>query len=767
MSTQSLAYNRSLIDRYTEQPSTLPEAIRSEVEALFGGGAEGVIQLYAFADLNAQLKLDGQWICLGAHYVALSKELDPGDIDTQLVARSKIQHVREIPGLSCTTLILEGDADEAPLLKIRYSHRQQQSISGIVFVLKQALEGASYATPDADDHYADSGATPIRKGQASVSTSNSSVFFRLLGYLKPYWGRTSIGMIAAVLMTASALAPPYLAGRLLDEVIRPFSESQIDWEIANNLAWGLIWSLAAVMLRRQFFLWVRLRCLAAIGEFVARDLRRQTYSHLHSLSMGYFSSKRTGSLISRVSTDSDRIWDFVAFGIVEASVSVLQIVGVTIVLLLLDWQLALVVMVPLPFIFALIVNNGFQMHRGFMRIWRKWSDMTSVLGDTIPGMRVVMAFDQSDRERKRFNGENEAVLEKAQDINIIWTAFWPLLVLGIQLMSIAVWIFAIPRLIGAEPTLAPSMQLGVFVSFLFYMNLFFFPSETFAQLSRMINRALSSAHRIFEVLDTEPEIFEKQEPVNLDPIQGNIRFENVTFGYDSVRLILKGISFEIKQGEFIGLVGPSGAGKSTIFNMIARFYDATSGQVQIDGEDVRDLNMGSLRRQIGMVMQDPFLFHGTILDNIRYGMNDATYQDVIDAARAANAHDFIVKLPNAYDTVVGERGHTLSGGERQRVSIARAILHNPRILLLDEATSAVDTETERKIQDAIDRLTENRTVIAIAHRLSTLRRANRLLVMKDGRLAEVGTHNELLNNKDGVYQNLYNLQRELHEAYAI
>ena len=393
--------------------------------------------------------------------------------------------------------------------------------------------------------------------------------------------------------------------------------------------------------------------------------------------------------------------------------------------------------------------------------------MTSVLGDTIPGMRVVMAFDQSDRERKRFNGENEAVLEKAQDINIIWTAFWPLLVLGIQLMSIAVWIFAIPRLIGAEPTLAPSMQLGVFVSFLFYMNLFFFPSETFAQLSRMINRALSSAHRIFEVLDTEPEIFEKQEPVNLDPIQGNIRFENVTFGYDSVRLILKGISFEIKQGEFIGLVGPSGAGKSTIFNMIARFYDATSGQVQIDGEDVRDLNMGSLRRQIGMVMQDPFLFHGTILDNIRYGMNDATYQDVIDAARAANAHDFIVKLPNAYDTVVGERGHTLSGGERQRVSIARAILHNPRILLLDEATSAVDTETERKIQDAIDRLTENRTVIAIAHRLSTLRRANRLLVMKDGRLAEVGTHNELLNNKDGVYQNLYNLQRELHEAYAI
>ena len=186
MSTQSLAYNRSLIDRYTEQPSTLPEAIRSEVEALFGGGAEGVIQLYAFADLNAQLKLDGQWICLGAHYVALSKELDPGDIDTQLVARSKIQHVREIPGLSCTTLILEGDADEAPLLKIRYSHRQQQSISGIVFVLKQALEGASYATPDADDHYADSVATPIRKGQASVSTSNSSVFFRLLGYLKPY-----------------------------------------------------------------------------------------------------------------------------------------------------------------------------------------------------------------------------------------------------------------------------------------------------------------------------------------------------------------------------------------------------------------------------------------------------------------------------------------------------------------------------------------------------------------------------------------------------
>ena len=266
---------------------------------------------------------------------------------------------------------------------------------------------------------------------------------------------------------------------------------------------------------------------------------------------------------------------------------------------------------------------------------------------------------------------------------------------------------------------------------------------------------------MFEVLDTEPEIRDAAEPVRLEPVQGRVTFEHVTFGYDGVRQVLRGVSFDVTPGELIGLVGPSGGGKTTIVNLIARFYDVSGGTIRIDGVDLRRLDTGHYRRQIGMVLQDPYLFHGTVLENIRYGLPEAPLNQVVAAAQAANAHDFITKLQHGYDTVVGERGHTLSGGERQRVSIARAILHDPRILILDEATSSVDTETEREIQEALERLVAGRTVFAIAHRLSTLRKASRLFVIEDGRLVEHGTHAELLANTEGKYRHLYELQVQL------
>jgi ATP-binding cassette subfamily B protein len=283
-------------------------------------------------------------------------------------------------------------------------------------------------------------------------------------------------------------------------------------------------------------------------------------------------------------------------------------------------------------------------------------------------------------------------------------------------------------------------------------------------MTRTMNRATTSAHRVFEVLDTEPEVVDVAAPVRLEPVEGRVAFEDVTFGYDGVTQVLKGVSFDVAPGEMIGLVGPSGGGKTTVVNLIARFYDVTGGRITVDGVDLRELDSGHYRGQLGMVLQDPYLFHGTVLENIRYGHPEASPERVIEAARAANAHDFIVKLAHSYDTVVGERGQTLSGGERQRVSIARAILHDPRVLILDEATSSVDTETERQIQEAMDRLVAGRTVFAIAHRLSTLVRASRLFVMKDGRLAECGTHAELLEREGGIYRRLYELQREIAKA---
>jgi ATP-binding cassette subfamily B protein len=405
----------------------------------------------------------------------------------------------------------------------------------------------------------------------------------------------------------------------------------------------------------------------------------------------------------------------------------------------------------------LIYRHGESLNGLFIRTWRKWSRVTDILSDTIPGIRVVKAFNQESREIDRFQVRNDDVTDEINRIHALWTRFWPSLMFAVHATTVLVWVLAVPRLLGSGHPLSA----GVFVSFLLYTTMFVAPIEVIGQMVRTINRATSSAHRVFEVLDSEPEVKDAPKSVRLEPVNGRVTFDNVTFAYDGVRQILRGISFDVQPGELVGLVGPSGGGKSTVVSLIARFYDVSGGSIRIDGVNVRDLDSGHYREQLGMVLQDPYLFHGTVLDNIRYGLPSASLGAVVDAAKAANAHDFICRLGQGYDTVVGERGHTLSGGERQRISIARAILHDPRILILDEATSSVDTETEFQIQEALDRLIAGRTVFAIAHRLSTLRKASRLFVISQGRLAESGTHRELLGRTDGIYRKLYEMQLHL------
>jgi ATP-binding cassette, subfamily B, bacterial len=746
--------NLEIITRYIGQPAQLPSELRAQIERVWEGQQ---VELYALADLDESLTLGESWLVLGPREIALALPVAAGGWDVQSVERSAITALQESPGLSANTLLLLGAPDEAPLVSVRYTQRQRGAMENIRFVLDEALAGRSVVPADADRVYADAVARPVRDAQALVAGRESMVMLRLLRYLLPYKRQLIIGLSAAAAITLISLVPPYLAGYLIDRVVRPAQEGRLPVERARRVAWIAVTAMAVLYVVRQSAALVRLRLMAVLGEWVARDLRAELYGHIQRLSLAFFSRKKTGSLITRVTADTDRIWEFIAFGIVDASLSMVMLIGLGAVLLTLDWRLGLVMTLPVPLFCWMIYWHGESLTGLFIRGWRKWSRVTDVLSDTIPGIRVVKAFNQETREISRFGDRNEDVTNEFNRVHRSWTTFWPLLMFAVHATTVLVWVLAMPRLLGSGHPLSA----GVFVSFLLYTTMFVAPMEVIGQMARTVNRATSSAHRVFEVLDSEPEVRDVSDAVRLTPVRGRVTFENVTFAYDGVRQILRGVSFEVAPGELIGLVGASGGGKSTIINLIARFYDVSGGSVRIDGVDVRQLETGHYRQQLGMVLQDPYLFHGTVLENIRYGLPEASFGEVVAAARAANAHEFICKLGQGYDTVVGERGHTLSGGERQRISIARAILHDPRILILDEATSSVDTETEREIQEALERLTAGRTVFAIAHRLSTLRRASRLFVVERGRLAESGTHRELLAVPNGIYRKLYELQLQL------
>lgn len=746
--------NQEIVVRYTGQPANLPLELRSQVQTAWGGDD---VTLYAYIDIGEDFRLTESWLLLGQEHIAIVHASPSGIWEIQSIAREQITSIEETQGLSSNALILLGREGET-LAVVRYSHRQRGAVENIRFVLQEAIAGRIVSAAGGDEMYLDAVSRPIRDAQALVARRRSAVLLRLLGYMRPYRRTVAIGMSAAAVITLASLVPPYLAGYVIDRVVKPVQDGAISRDAAAIMAWTAVIAMGALYVIRQAAALLRLRLMSILGEWIARDLRAELYEHLQRMSISFFSRKKTGGLITRVTSDTDRLWDFVAFGVVDVSLSLIMLAGLSLVLLSLDWRLGLVMTLPVPLFCWLIYRHGESLNSVFIRAWRKWSAVTDVLSDTIPGIRVVKAFSQEEREIARFGQRNHSVTNEFNRVHGMWTTFWPLLMFGVHATTVAVWAFAVPRLLGT----GPELSTGTFVSFLLYTTMFIGPMEIIGQMARTVNRATSSAHRVFEVLDSEPEVRDAPTPLLLEPVNGRVEFENVTFAYDGVRQVLRGITFDVQPGELIGLVGASGGGKSTVVNLIARFYDVNSGAVRIDGIDIRELDSAHYRKQLGMVLQEPYLFHGTVTENIRYGVPDASLRQVIAAARAANAHDFICKLGQGYDTIVGERGHTLSGGERQRISIARAVLRDPRILILDEATSSVDTETEREIQQALDRLVAGRTVFAIAHRLSTLRRASRLFVFEDGRIVESGTHRELLGIPDGKYRKLYELQLQLH-----
>ena len=497
-----------------------------------------------------------------------------------------------------------------------------------------------------------------------------------------------------------------------------------------------------------------------LGNKVIYDLRTSVYAYLQGLSLNFYNQKETGRLMSRISHDTERLQDFIVNGIQEFLMDILTLTGMCVVLFVVNWRLAAPTLIPIPALTIGSIIFGRKMHKVYHKVMRQMAGIAAVLADTIPGVRVVKAFAAEDREVDRFNNVSEDYFRTSMHAAKLSTIYFPIMGLAMFVGGVVI------RFFGGRSILAGEMSLGDLTLFIGYTLRFYRPIRGLTRLNHMLQRAAAAAERVFEIVDAEPDVYDKEDAIDLPAIRGGIKFDNVVFSYDGEKNALDGISFEAEAGQMIGLSGPSGAGKTTLINLLGRFYDVTEGSIKVDGYDVRDVKMRSLRDQISVVLQEPFLFHGTIAENIAYSNPRASRAAIIAAAKTANAHEFIMNFSDGYDTMVGERGARLSGGEKQRVSIARAILKDPQILILDEATSSVDTETESLIQGAIERLVEGRTTFAIAHRLSTLRKADKLIILNKGEITEQGTHNELMDN-NGLYKRLVDLQSELSKIKTV
>ncbi|HET8693475.1 MAG TPA: ABC transporter ATP-binding protein [Aquabacterium sp.] len=592
-----------------------------------------------------------------------------------------------------------------------------------------------------------------RETQAPPSTW---VLLRLWRFARPYQWQLLAGFLLTLGATAATLVPPYLTMPLMDQVLIPFQNGQkIDPWLVGSLLGGLLgsallaWGLG----------WARTYILALASERIGADLRTTTFEHLMRLSLDYFGSKRTGDLMNRIGSETDRINVFLSLHALDFATDVLMIAMTAAILVSINPWLALVTLVPLPFIAWLIHLVRDRLRTGFEKIDRVWGEVTNVLADTIPGIRVVKAFAQEKREADRFRAANQYNLQVNDKLNKTWSLFSPTVSLMTEIGLLVVWAFGIWQVSNNRIT------VGILTAFIAYIGRFYGRLDSMSRIVSVTQKAAAGAKRIFDILDHVSNVPDPVNPVKIDKIEGRIDMSGIGFRYGS-RTVIRNLSLDIRPGEMIGLVGHSGSGKSTLVNLICRFYDVTDGAIKVDGTDIRRIAVSDFRKHIGLVLQEPFLFFGTIAENIAYGKPDATREEIVAAARAAHAHEFILRLPHGYDSLVGERGQGLSGGERQRISIARALLIDPRILILDEATSAVDTETEKEIQKALDNLVQGRTTIAIAHRLSTLRKADRLVVMDKGRVVEVGPHDQLMAQQ-GAYWRLYEAQARKAEQEAV
>jgi len=570
--------------------------------------------------------------------------------------------------------------------------------------------------------------------------------FRVIQYIRPYQRLAYLTLICAVLTTSIEMIPPWLLKRVIDDVIRAGDLPLLTWLIA-----GLVLSY----LGRNLLNSARVRFNNTLEQRVIYDMRDQVYRALQRLSVSYYENRATGEIMSRVVNDVNNLERIFIDGVEAMVMAGLTLLGIMAVLLFLNWELALIALIPIPFLILGATIFTTRVHKLYHLIRQQAAQLNALLQDSISGIRETMSFNREAYEVERFNRQSLEYSRGNLRVARIWSVYSPGMILIASTGTLLILWF------GTHAVLDGRMTVGELVAFLTYLGLFYTPINQIHSVNHMLQQSLASGERVFEIIDAVPEVSDRPGAIRPpQKVQGFVEFKNVSFHYRPNAPVLQQISLAALPGEKIALVGPSGSGKSTIIKLLMRLYDVDTGAITIDGRDVRDLKLSYLRDQIGVVAQEPFLFNGTVRENILYGRLDATEEEVIAAAEAARAHEFVLSLQDGYSTWIGERGVKLSVGQKQRIAIARALLKDPPIIIFDEATSNIDTETEARIQEALGVLTHHRTTFIIAHRLSTLKHVNKILVVRNGRIIEQGTHEELLAG-GGMYTVLYEAQFQM------
>ena len=736
--------------------STSP-SIRANISGMLPTGEEELIRVST--DLNQEGEFGTQWV------IVTDKRL-------LIVPTTGLDGVVKVPIDELTLVQTEAlvgggrlniERKDKPTITVPYSSSLAEKFSEVTRGIEQLRKGESFLINTRLDRTRCEKCgklLPEKDGICPACIRRLATLQRIASYLRPYKRHAILLAVVSLVGMGTAVLPPMLYRQIVDSVLLPTEENTDTMSERLTLLGLVVLVLIGIRVLNWGMEWAHGWTVSWLGARITADIRNRLYQQLELLSLQFYDRRQVGAVMSRVTRDAGRLQEFLVEGLPYLIINTLMLIGILGVLFWMHWSLTLLVLIPVPFMMGWGVIFWKRMRLFFNKWDQAWSDIMATVNEALSGIRVVKAFAQEAREIATFGIQNKKIRQLAIRTETNWEIFFATTTLLTGFGILIVWFF------GGREVIADALTIGTLLAFYAYMWMLYEPIEWFGEVNSWMTRAFAGAERIFEVIDTPAEAYRDPNAHPISNIKGEVSFKEVTFGYDKSKPVLHGINLDVSPGEMVGLVGRSGVGKTTTVNLICRFYDVDQGTIEIDGIPIQKIRLENLRSQIGIVPQEPFLFSGTVAENISYGKPGASFEEIMEAAVAANAHNFIVAKSDGYDTQVGERGSELSGGEKQRIAIARAILHDPKILILDEATSSVDVETEKQIQEAIARLTQGRTTFAIAHRLSTLRNADRLVILEGGRIVEIGTHNDLMAKK-GIFYELVRLQQQTSEIIAV